>query len=85
MKHEISILKAFLVFEVWNTYNTYVQAKDFPEELQFLYRCLDSFHKTNTEEVDLHVLDLANLFFSQHKGDKAVSYTHLTLQPNREV
>lgn len=70
MKHEISILKAFLVFEVWNTYNTYVQAKDFPEELQFLYRCLDSFHKTNTEEVDLHVLDLANLFFSQHKGDK---------------
>lgn len=86
MNSELSVVKAFLKHSVWNEYNTYITAKDFPEDLQFLYRCLDSFHKTNEECVDLHVLDLSNLFFSQHKKDKefyeGVFDTLLTYEPN---
>jgi len=86
MNSELSVVKAFLKYSVWNEYNTYITAKDFPEDLQFLYRCLDSFHKTNEECVDLHVLDLSNLFFSQHKKDKefyeGVFDTLLTYEPN---
>jgi len=44
--------------------------KDFPTELQLLYRTLDSFHKTNEDKQDIHLLDLANLFFSNRPNDK---------------
>jgi KaiC/GvpD/RAD55 family RecA-like ATPase len=86
MKSELSIVKAFLSYSTWNSYNTYITTKDFPEDLQFLYRCLDTYHKTNEEQIDLHVLDLANVFFSQHKKDKefyeGVFDTLTTYEPN---
>lgn len=69
MKHELSIVKAFLKYEVWDKYNSYLQASDLPEDLQLLYRTLDSFHKTNEQKVDLQLLDLANLFFSNRPKD----------------
>lgn len=70
MNHELSIIKTFLKYEVWSQFNSYITASDFPEDLQLLYRTLDSFHKTNDEEKrDLHLLDLGNLFFSNRPKD----------------
>jgi replicative DNA helicase len=70
MHHESSIFKLFLKYETWEKYNKYLEAKDFPEELQLLYRTLDSWHKTNESKADLHLQDLANLFFSNRPKDK---------------
>lgn len=67
---ELSLIKAFLTYSTWETHSPLLTSKDLPEELQFLYRVLDTFHQTNEEKVDLHLLDLANLFFSQTKKDK---------------
>lgn len=69
MSHELSIIKSFLKYEEWEKYNGYLTASDFPEDLQLLYRTLDSFHKTNEEKKDLHLLDLSNLFFSNRPRD----------------
>jgi replicative DNA helicase len=41
-----------------------------PEELKLLYRTLNSFHETNSEKKDLHLLDLSNLFFANSPKDK---------------
>lgn len=69
MKVQLSLIKAFLNYEIWEIYNTFITSKDFPEDLQFLYRCLNSFHQTNNEKVSLHLRDLANIFFSQYKKE----------------
>lgn len=85
MQAELSIVKLFLDKEVWTTYNHYLDGNDFPEELKLLYRTLDSFHKINEES--LHLLDLANLFFSKHPKDKeyyeGVFDTLATYEPNK--
>lgn len=70
MQVELSLIKAFLSHQVWDQFSSAIHSKDFPEDLQFLYRCLDVFHQTNAEKVDLHIRDLANIFFSQNKKDK---------------
>lgn len=70
MKPELSIIKAFLNYEVWLTYSENLTSKSFPEDLQLLYRTLDSWHKTNEHKVNLSLLDLANLFFANHPKDK---------------
>lgn len=89
MKPELSIIKAFLSYETWNKYSSYISSKDFPEELAFLYRVLDTFHQTNEQQADLHLLDLANLFFSQTKKDKefyeGVFDTLEAYSPNEET
>lgn len=70
MNPEISIVKAFLTYSLWEQYSTQLSPKDFPEELQLLYRTLDSFHKTqNDTKENLHVNDLANLFFASKPKD----------------
>lgn len=72
MTTELSVIKGFLKYSVWNSYNTFVSVDDFPEDLRNLYRVLDVFHKTQNEgEQDLHLFDLANLFFSQYKNNKS--------------
>lgn len=72
MTTELSVIKGFLSYYVWNTYHTFVGVDDFPEDLRNLYRVLDVFHKTQNEgEQDLHLFDLANLFFSQYKNNKS--------------
>lgn len=89
MHHELSIIKSFLRYEVWSTYQSYLTASDFPEDLQLLYRTLDSFHKTNDNKQDLHLLDLSNLFFSNRPKDtefyEGVFKTLDSYEPNYET
>lgn len=68
MQAELSIIKLFLDKEIWTKYNSYIDANDFPEELKLLYRTLDSHYRVH--DSSLHLLDLANLFFSKHPKDK---------------
>lgn len=70
MLTELSLIKLFLNYELWDKYSRFVEAKDFPNELQNLYRCLDSYHKHNEDKIDLHLLDLGNIFFSTNPKDK---------------
>lgn len=67
---ELSIIKAFLIYKTWEDLSSNISSKDFPEDLQLLYRTLDSFHKTNNDQKDLHLYDLANLFFSNNIRNK---------------
>jgi replicative DNA helicase len=89
MHHELSIIKAFLKYEVWLSYQECLTATDFPEDLQLLYRTLDSFHKTNDSKQDLHLLDLSNLFFSNRPKDRefyeGVFKTLDSYEPNYET
>lgn len=72
MQAELSVISAFLKYNTWESLHDQLTTKDFPEDLQNLYRCLDSFHKTQNEErADIHVLDLASLFFSSNKNNKS--------------
>jgi hypothetical protein len=68
---ELSIVAAFLCYGVWDKFHSDVSTQDMPEDLQPIYRTLDSWHKTqNEEQADLHVQDLAALFFAQNKTNK---------------
>ena len=68
MKAELSVIKLFLEHSVWLEYGQDLTAKDFPEDLQLLYRTLESHHKT--QDTSLSLLDLASLFFSNNPKDK---------------
>lgn len=70
MQVEFSIIKAFLTYETWEKHHVKLTAKDFPDDLQLLYRTLDSFHKTNEAQANLHLQDLANLFFANRPRDQ---------------
>lgn len=69
MKAEYSIIKHFLIYDNWEKYHDDLTAKDFPEEIQLLYRTLDSFHQSNVGKTTLHIQDLANLFFASRPRD----------------
>jgi hypothetical protein len=69
VQSELTLLKAFLSYNTWNKYLGDITANEFPEDLKPIFRTLDSFHKT-TPEQELHVLDLAALFFSSYKTNK---------------
>jgi replicative DNA helicase len=58
---ELTLLKAFLKYEVWEKHSQGITSKDFPEELQVVFRAINAFHLTNENKVDLHILDLAVL------------------------
>jgi hypothetical protein len=58
---ELTILKLFLNHTHWETHGKYLSAKDFPEDLQFIYRTVDSFHKTQQDPINLSVADLSGL------------------------
>jgi replicative DNA helicase len=89
MLSEFSIIKSFLTYETWEKFSPLLVAKDFPDECQFLYRVLDTFHQTNEAKTDLHLQDLANLFFAQTKKDKefyeGVFTTLETYEPNLDT
>lgn len=70
MHVELSVIKLFLEYKHWQEYSDKLTAQDFPDDLQLLYRTLDSFHKTNDAGVNLQLQDLANLFFSNKPKDK---------------
>ena len=68
MKAELSVIKLFLDHQAWLDHGQDLTAKDFPEDLQLLYRTLESHHKTT--DTNLSLLDLASLFFSNNPKDK---------------
>ena len=70
MKAELSILKAFLSYDTWNTYSPKLSASDFPDDLKLLYRTLDAFHKTNDEQTNLSLQDLLTLFMASRPANK---------------
>jgi KaiC/GvpD/RAD55 family RecA-like ATPase len=41
-----------------------------PKELQGIYRCLNSYHESNTDGTDLSVSDLSNLYFATRPRDR---------------
>lgn len=85
MQSELSIIKAFLNYEVWDRYKTYISTKDFPEELQPVYRVLHSFHEVKNENKDnLNVLDLSNLFLATSPKEKEYYQTLFENLPNYE-
>ena len=65
---ELSIIKYLLLKDNYNKYNTYIQSKDFPEELRYVYNIITSFHSLH--EGDLSVQDLGNLIFANNPKDK---------------
>ena len=67
---EYSIIKTFLSYEQWEKYHDKLTAKDFPEDIQLLYRTLDTFHQSNEQKHSLHLQDLANLFFASRPRDE---------------
>lgn len=69
IKPELSVIKLLLSHEKWLEYGQDLSQKDFPEDLQLLYLTLDTYHKTNDSDLTVH--DLANLFFANSPKDKA--------------
>ena len=70
MQPELSLIKSFLSYSVWEQHSADITSADMPEELKLLYRTLNSFHETNEAKQDLHILDLASLFFANNPKDK---------------
>lgn len=70
MYPELSILKLFLTYSVWETYRNRLLIKDIPKDLQPVYSILDNYHNTNEEKADLSVADLANLIGAESFKDK---------------
>lgn len=69
MKPELSVIRLFLKYEHWNKYSHLIGVEDFPDELKLLYRTLDGHHHHNDEGTNLHLMDLANLFFANRPKD----------------
>ncbi len=63
MHPQLLLLKHCLKKESWTLANKYLEAQDFPEELQVLYRAIDAFHKTG-EGGDLSTTGLAALLYT---------------------
>jgi len=72
---ELSIIKYILLKDNFNKYSTYIQPKDFPEELRYVYNIITSFHSLH--EGDLSVQDLGNLIFANNPKDKEYYHTLL--------
>ena len=66
MYPELTIVKLFLKQCEWEKHSKYLTPKDFPEELQFVYRVIDNWHKTSETPTDLSVADLGNLLYTPH-------------------
>lgn len=66
---ELSLVKASLKREAFDTINSIVQVSDLPKEIQGLYRCLQNFY-LDTEHNELSLDDLQNYFFSTAPKDR---------------
>lgn len=60
-------------YDEWSKANSTFEVQDLPRELQGIYRCLNSYHESNTTGVDLTVADLANLYFATRPKDREYS------------
>lgn len=70
LQPELSLIKSFLSYPVWEKHSADISSADMPDDLKLLYRTLNSFHETNEDKQSLHVLDLASLFFANNPKDK---------------
>lgn len=70
MTPELSIIKLFLSFGVWETYKDKLAVKDFPKELQPVYSLLENYHNNNEIKADLTIADLSNLMVAASVKDK---------------
>lgn len=65
---EISIVKLFLDYPLWQKYGDLLKVNDFPKELQPLVRLL--YARYDNEPESLSVSDLANLFFASNPSNR---------------
>ena len=67
---ELSIVKLFLNYPLWQKYGDLLQVNDFPKELQPLVRLLYARHDLNDEGLSYSVADLANMFFASNPSNR---------------
>lgn len=67
---ELSIVKLFLNYPLWQKYGDLLQVNDFPKELQPLVRLLYARHDLNEEGLSYSVADLANMFFASNPSNR---------------
>lgn len=70
MTPELSIVKLFLLYDVWEDYKDKIELKDFPKDLQPIYSVLETYHNNNEQKADLSVADLSNLLVAASIKDK---------------
>ena len=70
MTPELSIIKLFAYYNIWETYKDKIGVKDFPKELQPVYSILDNHHSSSESKADLTVADLCNLLVASSVKDK---------------
>ena len=80
MQVELSILKHLLNKEAFNKYASFINVKDFPDELRIVWNALCSIHSSCEQSPT--VLDVANVVFSSNPKDKEY---YSTLFDNLEV
>lgn len=70
MLPELSIVKLFLSYPIWDKYRDKLNLSDLTKEVQPVFSVLDNFHRQNVDAVSLTVNDLANLLFATSNKDK---------------
>jgi hypothetical protein len=70
MLPELSIVKLFLSYPIWDKYRDKLVLSDLTKDIQPVFSVLDNFHRQNVEGVSLTVNDLANLLFATSNKDK---------------
>ena len=80
MNVELSIIKHCLSKEAFNKYASFINVKDFPDELRIVWNALCSIHSSCEQSPT--VLDVANVVFSSNPKDKEY---YSTLFDNLEV
>jgi hypothetical protein len=70
MTPELSIIKLFQNYNIWETYKDKIGLRDFPKELQPIFSVLENFHNNNETKADLTVADLSNLLVAASIKDK---------------
>jgi len=68
--HELSIIKLFLSYSVWDNYKDRLSITDLSKDIQPVYSVLDNYHRQNVDAIDLSVADLSNLLFATSNKDK---------------
>jgi hypothetical protein len=70
MTPELSIIKLFLTYTIWETYKEDLSLRDVPKDLQPVFSILNNYHNNNENKADLTVADLGNLLVSSSIKDK---------------
>lgn len=70
MLPELSIVKLFLSYAIWDKYKDKLSLSDLVKEVQPIYSVLDNFHRQDETKSDLSVVDLSNLLFTSSAKDK---------------